>query len=225
LFCGYSRFSASVLKKKTKAETRKFVCGISKLCVPIFSVTIVGMRFLELVQKRQSCRRYADRPVPREMIDRCIDAARLAPSACNSQPWSFVVVDDPFQRDVLAKAAFSGLYSMNRFAGEAPVLIVVITERSKYVARLGGQIRGIQYSLIDVGIACEHLILQAAEDGLGTCWLGWFDEKAVKRCLGLSKKKRIDIIISLGYPEDDTIRNKLRQPLDDVRSFSSGKPT
>jgi nitroreductase len=169
------------------------------------------MRFFELVGKRQSDRRYAEKPVSREVIEHCLEAARLAPSACNSQPWTFIVVDHPEDRDRLAAAAFSGIYNMNRFAARAPVLVAVVTERSKYIARLGGMIRGIQYSLLDIGAACEHFVLQAAEEGVGTCWLGWFDEKAVKRVLDLPRHARVDVLISMGYPGDGTVRDKKRK--------------
>ncbi len=176
------------------------------------------MKFLDLVRKRQSERRYSAKPVPREIIERCLEAARLAPSACNSQPWTFLVVEGD-TKDRLAAAAFSGIYSMNSFAGRAPALVVVVTERSKYFARLGGQFRGVQYSLIDIGIACEHLILQAAEDGVGTCWLGWFNEKGVKKVLDLPRSSRIDVVISLGYPESENPRDKKRKELGEVRRF------
>lgn len=178
------------------------------------------MSFLDLVRKRQSERRYSGKPVPREVIERCLEAARLAPSACNSQPWTFIVADDPDLRARLAEAAFSGIYSMNRFASKAPVLVVVVTERSKYAARLGGQMRGVQYSLIDLGIACEHFILQAAEDGVGTCWLGWFNEKSVKQVLGLPRDAKVDVVISMGYPETDAFREKNRKPLEDMHRYA-----
>lgn len=177
------------------------------------------MSFLELVRARQSTRLYSSAEVPREAIERCLEAARLAPSACNAQPWRFIVVDrDPLRKE-LAQQAFSGLYAMNRFAAGAPVLIVVVTERSTYFARLGGQFRGVQYSLLDIGIACEHLILQAAEEGLGTCWLGWFNEKAVKRLLGLPRAAKVDVIISLGYPAEPGLREKRRKPLEEIREY------
>lgn len=177
------------------------------------------MTFLELVKRRRSVRRYSAKPVPREVIDRCVEAARLAPSACNSQPWYFIVVDDEKLKSNLARDAFSGIYSMNSFAKEAPVLIVVVAERSNYIARLGGYFKGVQYSLIDIGIACEHLILQAEEGGLGTCWLGWFNENAVKKVLGLSKEKKIDVIISMGYPEKEEPHEKARRSLSEIREF------
>lgn len=178
------------------------------------------MDVLEAIRHRYSLRRYAERPVPRDSLERCLEAARLAPSACNSQPWRFIVVDDPNLRDRVARAAFSGLYSLNRFAAKAPVLVVAITDRSRYIARLGGQLRRVQYSLIDLGIACEHLALQATEEGLGTCWLGWFSERGVRNALGLPRSDRIDILLSLGYPETEEIPEKKRRAIEDVRQFN-----
>src|SRR3989338_7816393 len=131
------------------------------------------MTFLELVNKRRSVRGYISRPVPKEVIERCLEAARLAPSACNAQPWYFMIVDDPVLKDKVSSAAFSGIYSMNSFAQTAAALVVVVREKSKRAAALGGFYRHTQYNLVDIGIACEHFILQAAEDGVGTCWLGW----------------------------------------------------
>ena len=180
--------------------------------------------FLDLCRARQSCRRYdPSRPVPREALERCLEAARLAPSACNSQPWTFLVVDEPAQRAALAEAAFGGLHRMNRFAAEAPALVVVLTERSKTLARIGGQIRGVPYRLIDVGIACEHFVLQATEEGLGTCWLGWFDERAVKRVLGLPRSAQADLMISVGYPATgDVARLKSRKAPEEMRRYLGG---
>lgn len=160
------------------------------------------MTFLDLTKQRCSTRTYRHDPVPREAIERCLEAARLAPSACNSQPWRFIVVCRPDLQARLAEAAFSGAYAMNRFAAAAPVLVAVVRQRSGYAARLGGFLRGMQYSLIDIGIACEHFVLQAAEEGLGTCWLGWFNEKRVKRVLDLPRRTRIDIMLSVGYPQE-----------------------
>jgi len=178
------------------------------------------MNFLELASMRQSCRAYAPTPVPRELIDSCLEAARLAPSACNAQPWSFIVVDrDPLRTD-LARACSSGIYSLNKFALHAPVLISVVTERSKYAARLGGLLRRVQYALIDIGIAGDHLTLRAAELGLGTCWLGWFNEKEAKTILGLPRSSRLDIIFTLGYPTDNRIRIKQRKSLDEIRRYA-----
>lgn len=169
--------------------------------------------FLALANKRYSLRNYADRPVELDKIERCIEAARLAPSACNSQPWEFLVITTPSLREHVAQAAFQGTHKMNTFALKAPVLIAMVRQKSKYIARLAGKLQKVQYSLIDVGIAGEHLALQAAEEGLGTCWLGWFDEKAVKKVLKRPRKEKIDILFSLGYPNPaDSPREKVRKP-------------
>lgn len=174
------------------------------------------MDFLTLCQRRNSLRKYADTPVPQDVILRCLEAARLAPSACNSQPWQFIVVQEPNKRQELAQKAFGGIYGINSFAKSAPVLVVIVTERSMYAAQLAGTFRGVQYSLIDLGIAGEHFCLQAAQEGLGTCWLGWFDQKNTREVLGLSKNDRVDIIISLGYPQiqKQEIKEKKRKSLE-----------
>ena len=177
------------------------------------------MTFLELVQKRHSCRNYADKAVSQEAIKRCLEAARLAPSACNSQPWHFKVVMDPQTRRDLAQKAFAGIYRMNGFAMDAPVLVVVIRERSKYTAALGAAFRGTQFGLIDLGIACEHFVLQAQEEGLGTCWIGWFDERAVKKVLCLPRHSKIDIILSLGYPQSLLEIEKDRKLITEISDF------
>ena len=177
------------------------------------------MNFIDFVKKRQSCRKYKDTPVSREALERCLEAARLSPSACNSQPWRFIIVAESELKKKLAETAFSGLYSMNSFAKAAPVLVVIVTERSKYAAQLAGSFKGVQYSLIDIGIAGEHFCLQAAEEGLGTCWLGWFNQRGVQKVLGLSKKDRIDIIISVGYPQDDSCREKVRKSANEISDF------
>ncbi|MCK4918140.1 MAG: nitroreductase family protein [Candidatus Omnitrophica bacterium] len=177
------------------------------------------MKFLELVKKRKSCRKYISKPVSREIIEKCILAARDAPSACNSQPWHFIVVENENIRKEIAKKAFSGVYSMNNFAKNAPVLIVIVRENSKVIARIGEFYRRMKYNLIDIGIACEHFILAAAEEGLGTCWLGWFDEKWVKKKLDIGRNKKIDIIIALGYSGETEYTEKARKPIDEICEY------
>lgn len=178
------------------------------------------MKFLELVRIRQSVREYKPDPIPVEVLDRCFEAARLAPSACNSQPWSFIAITNPTIIKELAEQAFSGIYSLNSFARNAPVIVVVITERSRYTACLGGYFRGTQYNLVDVGIAVEHFILQATSEGLGTCWIGWFNERAVRRILKIPSRKKIDILITVGYPASPDIREKKRRTLDGIRRYN-----
>jgi nitroreductase len=179
------------------------------------------LKFAELVQQRKSVRSYDNkREVSDEIIRKCLNAARLAPSACNSQPWKFIIIRDKELVRQIVDKSMSGVYRMNRFAGEAPVLVVVLTEKSRYIARLGGTLRKVKYSLIDVGIACDHFTLQAAELGLGTCFIGWFNEKGLKKVLKLPRAKSVDVVLTLGYPgKDYTPVQKPRKSLKDISSF------
>jgi nitroreductase len=159
------------------------------------------MDFLELVNKRSSVRSYDSRPVERAEIDSCLEAARLAPSACNSQPWKFIIVDGPEARASLCEAMMSGIYGgMNSFIKGAPVLVVVAVDTAQWLTTVCNVVRDTKLYLIDTGIACEHFVLRAAELGIGTCWIGWFNEKAVKERLNIPRWKRVPAIISMGYP-------------------------
>lgn len=175
---------------------------------------------LEIIKARISIRDYLDKPVEREKIMQCLEAARLSPSACNAQPWKFIVVDEPDLKNRLCEAAFGGIYRMNIFVKKAPVIIVVISEREKFLAKIGGYLRRTYYYLIDIGIACEHLILEAVALGLGTCWIGWFNERQVKKVLNIPENKKIDVMISLGYPKEDSPSSKQRYTLEEISSFN-----
>lgn len=175
------------------------------------------MDFQELVQKRQSTRKYSDKNVDRALVTRCLEAARLAPSACNSQPWHFIIVDDPGRIKEIGEAAAS--LGMNKFATEVPVIVAVVLEKMNFTAKIGSMLKNKDYCMLDLGIAVEHFCLQAAEDGLGTCILGWFDEKKIARLLGVPKGKRIPLLITLGYP-DGRIRSKTRKTIEEISSWN-----
>ena len=178
------------------------------------------MNFLDLVKTRQSVRNYLSRPVEKEKIDRCLEAARFAPSANNAQPWKFIVIDEPELKEKLAHKTFSKLISFNRFSLQAPVLLLLISQRAGIAAKIGGMIKNKSFELIDVGIAAEHFCLQATEEGLGTCMLGWFDETGVKKILHLPKQIRVELIITMGYPESGKIRTKKRKTMDQIASYN-----
>lgn len=179
------------------------------------------MNFLELAQRRQSLREYSDQDVEREKLNRCLEAARLAPSACNAQPWNFIVVDDPKFRSEFAREAFGE--SFNKFAGKAPAFVVVVAERPNIRSQIGGMIKNIPYYLIDIGIAVEHFCLQATEEGLGSCMLGWFNEKAIKKSLKMGVNRRVSLVIAVGYPADETIRPKNRKPFAEIVQYHQGQ--
>lgn len=180
------------------------------------------MSLLDLVRQRKSVRDFRDKPVEREKIMACLEAARLAPSACNSQPWKFIVIDDPKLKKRLSQVAFNGIYAINTFCKKAPVIVVVISEKGKFIARIGAYLRSTRYYLIDIGIAIEHFVLQAEELGLGTCWIGWFNEKAVKQVLNIPQYKKIDILIALGYYDKArTGADHGREPMDKIAAFNT----
>ena len=176
------------------------------------------MEFSELIQKRQSDRRYAPKPVAREHILKCLEAARLAPSACNSQPWKFIVVDDRAKLAELSESAI-GL-GMNKFTVQVPVMVAVVQEKMNLEAKAGALVKDKDYSLMDLGMAVEHFCLQAAELGLGTCIMGWFDEKRVRKALGVPRGRRVQLLLTLGYPDSPT-RAKVRKPLEEISSWNT----
>lgn len=175
------------------------------------------MTFKELILKRQSVRKYADKAVEAEKLQQCLEAARLAPSASNSQPWTFVVVDEPALRQKVAKETYGPLKSFNKFVPEAPIIVVFVLEKPKLLTDIGGRIKNKDWSTMDIGIAADHFCLQAADLGLGTCMLGWFNEQQVKELLNIPENKTIALLITLGYaPDDYKQRKKIRKPVEQL---------
>jgi nitroreductase len=199
-------------------ESREIIDAGHEACR---SVSIrIAMSFLDLAQKRRSVRRYEQRPVERAKLDRALEAARLAPSACNAQPWHFVVVDEPVLRARVAAETSGVLVRFNRFALEAPVIVVCIAEESAIVPRVGGALKNRRYSVMDVAIAAEHFCLQAAEEGVGTCMLGWFNEAPIKRLLGIPERCEVLLVIAVGYPRENQPARRGRKKIAKIRSFN-----
>ncbi|MBN2466240.1 nitroreductase family protein [candidate division WOR-3 bacterium] len=182
----------------------------------------MNSEFLKLCRKRKSVRRFADRPVEREKIELCLEAARRAPSADNMQPWRFVVFDDPTRKRQMADAVFRGAYSMSRRFAAAPVIVALLIKENLLVNKVAGVVQGTQWQLVDSGIAGEHFVLAAAELGLGTCWIGWYDGRALIKHLGLrGKGYRPVALIALGYPAAGVSPNQRpRKPLSDIASWN-----
>jgi len=174
------------------------------------------MELREVLALRQSCRAYDPaRPVSREDILACIEAAGLAPSACNSQPYHFTVCTGDFGKAV-AKAC-TGM-GMNKFAPEAPCAIVVEEAAYNATAAAGSKFKKQDYRSIDIGLAVGQLVLEAQNRGLATCILGWFDEKKLKALL--DTQAHIRLVITLGYAkEGDPLRKKSRKALEGIVTF------
>jgi nitroreductase len=177
--------------------------------------------FYHLVNIRRSVRRYLDKPVEKEITERILEAARLAPSACNAQPWSFIVVDLPDLKNRIADATSTRLIGMNHFTKQAPVHIIIVMEPANITSRLGSMIKNKHFPLMDIGIAAEHICLAAAAEGLGTCMIGWFDEAAVREILSIPRKSRPVLIITLGYPSGQETGNKRRKSFSEVVRYNS----
>jgi nitroreductase len=168
-------------------------------------------------------RRFQARPVEREKLHQCLEAAQLAPSAENVQPWRFCIVDDPATKERLVKHAFSGIYRVTRWAEKAPALIVIFAQLDIMANRLGRQITGIHYYFIDIGIAGEHFVLQAQELGLATCWIGWFLPRGAKKALHVPASYRPIAMLAIGYPQQNRQRVRKRKQLNEIHFYNEFK--
>ncbi|MDD4608793.1 MAG: nitroreductase family protein [Bacteroidaceae bacterium] len=174
--------------------------------------------FISLVQARQSDRAFdVNHQVESEKIERILACASLAPSACNAQPWKFTVVTDADLAKEVGKAA-AGL-GMNKFAKDAPVHILISEELPNFTSMIGGVVKNKHFPLIDVGIAAAHIVLAAENEGLGSCILGWFDEKKIKELVGMPSSKRLLLDIVIGYATKDK-RKKIRKKPEKVVTYN-----
>jgi nitroreductase len=180
---------------------------------------IDGKSLLELISSRQSDRKYSNTIIETEKLARIIEAGRMSPSANNEQPWKFVIITEPDIIKKIADAASAKLLGMNMFVIQAPVMIVLVREKPNMSSRIGAFIKKKDYSLIDIGIATENICLQAEAEGLGSCIIGWFDERKLRKILGIPRIKRVELIITLGYSLSDQ-REKRRKPTDSIVSYN-----
>ncbi len=165
----------------------------------------------EAIQKRRSVRSFKDRKVSRSKIEELLESVRMAPSASNRQDWKFLVVDDHAIREKLYSAA-----KRQEFVREAPVVIAgVATEPDKEMTC------EVRPGTVDLSIALDHLTLRAAEEGLGTCWIGAFDQKKTKEILNLPKEHKVIALMPLGYPTHELEKGKKqRKPLEAIFSYN-----
>lgn len=184
---------------------------------------MVKTPFQRIVESRRSIRRFLANSVEREKILACIEAARLAPSAENVQPWRFLIIDDPDLKARFAKEAFSGIYFPTKFAAQAPVLILILARLDIIANRLGKLIQKIPFYLIDIGIAGEHIVLQAEEFGLGTCWIAWFNIPKTRKFFRIPKKYKIVSLLAMGYYEKRPSHEKKRKSLEEIAWFNEVK--
>lgn len=169
-----------------------------------------SMGVMEAIRTRKSVRGFTDKPVEDEKLHAILEAGRLAPSASNRQGWRFVIVREPEMIKKLAGTASSVV----AFIGKAPIVIVACADTDGHVMRCGQ----LSYP-IDVAIALDHMTLAAVELGIGTCWIGMFDENKVKNVLGITEKIRVVALMPLGYPADPSAVEKKRLSIDQIVKY------
>ena len=171
------------------------------------------MNFTEIAENRQSCRKYDNtKPIEQEKLDRILATARLAPSACNGQPYHITVCKGELAKKVAKATQGMGL---NKFASEAPILLVISEKPYVATAALGSKVKKNDYRSMDIGILAAYITAEAAAQGLGSCMLGWFDEKAVREICGADGTVRF--VITIGYAkEGDPLRKKKRKAYEDL---------
>ena len=173
------------------------------------------MNFTEIALARQSCRSYDEsRDVEPEKLSAILEAARLAPSACNSQPFHFTVCRGETAKAVAAATQGMG---MNKFSSQAPVLIVISEGAYSKSAALGAKVKGNDYRSIDIGITTAYLTAEATAQGLSTCILGWLDDDKIRKICDLDQPVRL--VITLGYAKEDALRAKKRKELSELVTY------
>ena len=174
------------------------------------------MNFTDIASNRQSCRSYdPTRQVENEKLDAVINSARLAPSACNAQPYHLTVCTGETAKAV-AKAT-QGM-GMNKFTADAPVMIVISEKPYNTTAAAGAKIKHNDYRSIDIGIVTAYITAEAAAQGLSTCILGWLDDKEIRKICSLNETVRL--VVALGYAsENDRLREKKRKDLNELVSY------
>lgn len=174
------------------------------------------MNFTEIAELRQSCRSYDPaREVEEEKLKAILESARLSPSACNGQPYHITVCRGETAKKVAVET--EGMGGMNKFAKDAPILLVISEEDYVRSAAVGAKLKKNDYRSMDIGIMTAFICCEATAQGLSTCILGWFDDKKVREYCGLDHPVRL--VITLGYAkESDPIRNKKRKSLDELVS-------
>lgn len=167
------------------------------------------MDFLEFIKKRKSIRRFKKNPISDKDIRYILECAINSPSACNSQPYRFVVIRGEF-KERFCKEVFKGVYSFCSFVKDAPIIIAIIRVKKSIKMKIGEFISDCDFSLIDIGIAGEHIVLAATYKNLGSLWVGWFDKKKANKMLNVSKDERVEILIAIGEKDEEPAIRKKR---------------
>jgi len=183
------------------------------------------MDVFRAIQWRRSVRRFAQKKIEREKIFRILEAARLAPSSSNRQAWHFVVIDEKSIIEQIPKQVLTGSKSIISWIVDAPLVLVGCY--TKAYTHAIAQLFGHENHLVDVSIAMSHIVLAATALGIGTCYVGWFNEKKLKKILKIPRHYSIAVLLALGYPVDRSTEESIggiaprpRKRLDEIVSYN-----
>ena len=174
--------------------------------------------YFELVRRRESCRNFdPNRPVELEKLRRCAEAAWLAPSACNGQPWKYLIVTNP-ELAAKLRPLMQGL-GMNKFLKECPAFAVVVQEPTLLKVSASQRLKDQDFAPIDVAFSASQFCYAATEQGLSTCIIGWHNEPKIRELFGLAGNERVRMVLAVGYAKTDALREKKRKPIDEVVKY------
>jgi nitroreductase len=174
--------------------------------------------YFDLIQRRESCRNFdPNRPVEKEKLQRCAEAAWIAPSACNGQPWKYLIVTNAELNEKLRPLMME--LGMNKFVRICPVFAVVLEEATVLKVSLSQKFKDQDFAPIDIAFSASQFCYAATEQGLSTCIIGWHNEPKIRELFDLPKSTRVRLILAVGYAADDNLRKKQRKPIDDVIKF------
>ena len=174
--------------------------------------------YFDLIARRESCRNFdPNRPVEKEKLQRCAEAAWIAPSACNGQPWKYLIVTNPELNEKLRPLMME--LGMNKFVKNCPAYAEDLEEATVLKVSLSQKFKDQDFAPIDVAFSASQFCYAATEQGLSTCIIGWHNEQKIRELFGLPKTTRVRLILAIGYAADETLRKKQRKPIDDVIRF------
>ena len=174
--------------------------------------------YFDLIYRRESCRNFdPNRPVEKEKLQRCAEAAWIAPSACNGQPWKYLIVTNEALKEKLRPLMME--LGMNKFVKNCPAFAVVLEENTVLKVSLSQKFKDQDFAPIDVAFSCSQFCYAATEQGLSTCIIGWHNEQKIRELFELPKSTRVRLIVAIGYAASDTLREKQRKPVEDVIKY------
>ena len=184
---------------------------------------MIKMTFQEMLEKRESCRAFADRPVSREDLIKLVEAGRLSPSGCNAQPWKFIIVDEPGAKEKLCDAlVVKGGATGAPFREQVPAFVIIVEQPAKVMPFVKEHYGDTQrFAQGDIGMAAMNMCYQALELGLSTCILGVNDQKKMEDYFGIPQGSEVRLVLAVGYSADEKApRKKIRKPIEEICSFN-----